>query len=154
MWSGGAGAWGRCTCVSDGQSLALVISGAPQRRAASTAASSYANSARRRASFRRPSPNAPANIDALPLAASLEIFAQDPVRGAQRQRRDGQRRIGGTGRGKRTAADQEQILVIPGALEGIDHRVLGVAAHPVGPHEMAGTHEVEHNLFAIAIALE
>jgi hypothetical protein len=44
--------------------------------------------------------------------------------------------------------------VIPGALERIDHRVLGVSAHPVGAHDMAGAHEVEDHFFAIDVGLE
>src|SRR5689334_15850101 len=106
MLSGGGGGWGTRTCVSGGQSLAPA--GAPAKRIASTAASSHASAARRRAAVRRFPPSAAANICTLPLlAASPEIFAQDLVRGAQRQRRDGQRRIGGPGRGECAAADQE-----------------------------------------------
>src|SRR5689334_9078863 len=105
MLSGGGGGWGTRTCVSGGQSLAPA--GAPARRIASTAASSHASAARRRTAVRRFSPSAAANICALPLTASPEVFAQNLVRGAQRQRRDGQRRIGGPGRGECAAADQE-----------------------------------------------
>jgi tRNA(Arg) A34 adenosine deaminase TadA len=54
-----------------------------------------------------------ANILSLPAGASPEVFSQDLVRRPQRQRGDGQRRIGRRPRRKRATADHIQIIMIP-----------------------------------------